>query len=150
VGLHTLSSDHEYSYPVMPDPATSSKNYQGSTTSTTTTTTAAAMTIPTRRDSLSSLKKNALTSVSSCATTATSCSLTSAPMLSSSKSGRGSSKKKRRGSTSSSSSTKISHLNSVTGGKSSGRLRCIHCQVNTRKFERWKQTIVNLNLVPNF
>ena len=123
VGLHSLSSDHEYSYPVMPDPATCSKNNQSSTIIST-----AVMTIPTRRDSLSSLKKNALASVSSCATTATSCSLTSAPMLSN-KSGRGSGKKKRRGSTSSSCSTKISHLNSVTGGKSSNRLRCIHCQV---------------------
>ena len=109
VGLHSLHSLHEYSYPVMPDPATSK---QPATT-------------PTRRDSLSSLKKNPMTSVNSCSSMAT-----TAPMLPSKGAGRG--KKKRRGSSSSSSSTKvsISHLHPPASGKGpTGRIRCKHCQV---------------------
>jgi hypothetical protein len=113
VALHSLHSLHEYSYPVMPDPATP-KPSQSVTVA------------PARRDSLSSLKKNPMTSVNSCSSMAT-----TAPMLPS-KAGRGGNgKKKRRGSNSSSSSTKamsISHLH-PPGKGSTGRVRCKHCQV---------------------
>lgn len=112
VANHSFHSLHEYSYPVMPDPASSKQPVTVA---------------PARRDSLSSLKKNPMTSVNSCSSTAT-----TAPMLPS-KSGRANGgKKKRRGSASSSSSTKamsISHLHPPGSGKgSTGRIRCKHCQ----------------------
>ncbi|XP_046631253.1 protein sprouty-like isoform X2 [Daphnia pulicaria] len=122
VALHSLHSLHEYSYPVMPDPATP-KPSQSVTVA------------PARRDSLSSLKKNPMTSVNSCSSMAT-----TAPMLPS-KAGRGGNgKKKRRGSNSSSSSTKamsISHLH-PPGKGSTGRVRCKHCQDTYRPEENYR------------
>jgi len=107
--LHSLHSLHEYSYPVMPDPA-SSKVAMGP-----------------RRDSLSSLKKSVHTMTSLGSNNST------VPMLPN-KCNR--SKKKRRGSNSSSSSTKmsISHLHPPVG-KGVGRLRCKHCQDTFRPEE---------------
>lgn len=99
--LNSLPSLHEYSYPIMPDPISK------------------VVTIP-RRDSISSLKKNAVTSVPGCNNTPV-------PILPS-KSSR--SKKKRRGSNGSNCSSKlnISHLHPVSG-KGMTRIRCKHCQV---------------------
>ena len=130
MALHSLHSLHEYSYPVMPDPATP-KQSQPVTVA------------PARRDSLSSLKKNPMTSVNSCSSMAT-----TAPMLPS-KAGRGNNgKKKRRGSNSSSSSTKamsISHLHppGSSGKGSTGRVRCKHCQVQQLFLENAKNSFIN-------
>ena len=119
--LHSLHSLHEYSYPVIPDPASK---------------VTAPLAPATRRDSISSLKKNQMTSV----TTSTS----TAPMLPN-KAGRG--KKKRRGSNSSSCSNKlnINHLHQPASGKTMGRIRCKHCQV--RRVAHFRQPVCGPNVI---